>query len=87
MKSEDIREVKKSSPKTGIFTIKLNNGDYYKALRASDGARGYRWQYAYIDKNINRELLDCVVFCKFIPEHYNTDWNPNINYKDYCEWF
>jgi len=30
MNSKDIRKVTKTSPNTGIFTIELNNGDYYK---------------------------------------------------------
>ena len=74
-------------PSIGMFTVKLKNGDYYIALRASDNVRGYRWQYAYIDKNINQELLDHVVVCKFIPENINTEWNPNIKTEDYYEWY
>jgi len=88
MNSKDIVKVTKTSLDTGIFTIELNNGDYYKVIRASDNARGYRWQYAYIDKDISQEALDHVVLCKFIPE-YNTEdyWNCDRNFKDYYEWY
>lgn len=88
MNQEDINKVIKTSPNTGIFTIELNNGDYYKAIRASDNARGYRWQYAYIDKDIGQEALDHVVYCKFIPEYGIDDyWNYDRNFKDYYEWY
>jgi len=88
MNPKDIRKVTKTSPNTGIFTIELNNGDCYKAIRASDNARGYRWQYAYIDKDISQESLDHVVYCKFIPEYGTEDyWNYDRNFKDYYEWY
>jgi len=88
MNPKDIRKVTKTSPNTGIFNIELNNGDYYKATRASDNARGYRWQYAYIDRDISQESLDHVVLCKFIPEYDTEDyWNHNRNFKDYYEWY
>lgn len=88
MKKENIKEVKKLSVKNGQFTIKLYNGDYYQAIRVSDNARGFRWQYAYVDKDTDEELLNNVVLCKFIPE-YGTDdyWNYDINSKDYYEWY
>ena len=87
MNLKDIRKVTKTSLNTGMFTIELNNGDYYKAIRAGDNVRGCRWQYAYVDKDINQELFDCVVVCKFIPENLNKEWNPNIKTKDYYEWY
>jgi len=87
MNLKDIRKVTKTSPNTGIFTVELKNGDYYIALKACDNVRGYRWQYAYIDKDINQELLDHVVVCKFIPENINTEWNPDIKTEDYYEWY
>jgi len=88
MNPKDIRKVIKTSPNTGIYTVELNNGDYYQAIRVSDNARGYRWQYAYIDKNISKMSLDHVVFCKFIPEYGNKDYyNHDRNFKDYYEWY
>jgi len=88
MDLKDIRKATKTSPNTGIFTIELNNGDYYKAIIASDNARGYRWQYAYIDKDISQEALDHVVYCKFIPEYGTEDyWNYDTHYRDYIEWY
>jgi len=85
---EDIHKVIKTSPNTGIFTIELKNGDYYKAISANDNARGYRWQYAYIDRNISKVSLDHVVFCKFIPEYGTEDYyNHDRNFKDYYEWY
>ena len=83
MNPEDIKNVIKTSPNTGIFTIELKNGDYYQAVRANDGARGHRWQYAYIDRDIKKEMLDCVVLPKFI----HKDLNPNTYTEDYLEWY
>ncbi|MDD4188271.1 MAG: hypothetical protein PHX04_05920 [Bacilli bacterium] len=88
MNQEDIKKVTKTSLNTGIFTIELKSGDCYKAVRASDNARGYRWQYAYIDKDISKELLDHVVTSKFIPEYGIDDyWNFDRNLEDYYEWY
>jgi len=88
MEKVNIKAVKKSSVENGQFSIELYNGDYYQAIRASDNARGYRWQYAYIGMDISKELLDHVVLCKFIPEYGTNDyWNYNRNFKDYYEWY
>ena len=82
MNPNDIKRIKKS-PSCGIYTVELHNGDYYKAIKASDNARGYRWQYTYIDTDIDKELLDCVIACKFIPENLDR----NIHIKDCYEWY
>jgi hypothetical protein len=89
MNQDEIKQVKKSSVQTGIFTVELNNGDCYVAVRASDNTRGHRWQYAYIDKNINNDILHNVVLCEFMPEYYITKNEPpeNLNEKDYYEWY
>lgn len=48
------------------YTVVLKNGDIYKALMASDNARGYKWQYAVIDKTIDKKIIDNVILPSFV---------------------
>lgn len=79
MKQEDIKQIRKSKD---TFSIITNNDDYYRAIGASDNARMYRWQYAYIDKDIDEETFESVVLNKFI---YIIDSNKKI--EDCYEWY
>jgi len=89
MKEEDINKVRKSTSKSnGDFTVELKNGDYYKAMKASNNTRAYKWQYAYIDKDISQESLDLFVLFSFIPEYGTEDYyNYDRNLKDYYEYY
>ena len=43
----------------GVFV--LTNGDVYKAVTGNDGARGYRCDYAYIDRFISVDIMNKVI--------------------------
>jgi len=84
MRYGDVKQVKKSRNE---FTIELYSGDRYRALIATDNARGYRWQYAFIDRLISKEMLNNIVIPKFIPKLENGKVNPNIQIEDRYKWF
>jgi hypothetical protein len=83
MRYGDVEEVKRNKD---IFTVRLKNGDYYKALGASDNARGHRWQYAFIDRLISEEILNNVVYTKYIPNQNEVFANSD-NIRDRMKWF
>lgn len=49
IKEEDIAELRRSR-----FTqwLKLKDGSIYKTVVSNSNARGYRWNYAYVDRDI-----------------------------------
>ena len=51
--------------------------------------RALRWQYAYIDKSVSEEVLECIVLPKFIPklEDGTIDFNYDTKIEDHYEWF
>jgi hypothetical protein len=62
------------------YAILLRNGDRYTALQVSDSTRGYKWQYAYIDRNIDRDVLNDIIFSSFQPlDNDFTDFNTKMN--------
>lgn len=65
----------------------MKNGDVYKAIPALQNARGYRWQYAYIDKEIDNEMLHTVILPKYIPERDGNDKEIFKDFKDVCEYY
>lgn len=48
-KKDEIHEINKTS--YSIEAI-MKDGTLYKTVVANDYARGYKWNYAYIDRNI-----------------------------------
>jgi hypothetical protein len=46
------------------FEIRLHNGSRIKFVSGSDNSRGYRYHYAIVDKEINREIFDNVIRAK-----------------------
>lgn len=48
------------------YTVVLKNGDIYKALMASDNIRGYKWQYAIIDKSIDKKIINTLILPNFV---------------------
>jgi hypothetical protein len=52
-------DVDKVSMADGVFV--LTNGDVYKAVTGNDGARGYRCDYAYIDRFMSVDIMDKVI--------------------------
>ena len=82
---DDMRYVDVKDVKKGIndFRVDLKNGDHYIAVGANDSVRGYRWQYAIIDRAIDQETLDTIVFPTFTP-FFNEEL---IVFKDSFEWF
>lgn len=86
MRVGDIKQVRKGY---NDFTVQLKNGDIYIARTASESCRGYKWQYAYIDTLINRDLLYTVILPEFIPKDENGDliMGEKTDVKNYIEWF
>ena len=63
IKYGDIEKVVKSKYE---YTVILKNGCMYRAILASDSARGYKWQYAVIDKLIDKAMVDMVILPSFV---------------------
>lgn len=62
----DVLKVKKSKYE---FEVILKDGTRYRAITASDSARGNKWQFAYIDTLIDDEVINNIVF----PSFYNCE--------------
>ena len=43
------------------FSVEFPNGDYWIAVRASENSRGRACNIAYIDRDIEQELIECVI--------------------------
>ena len=41
--------------------VEFTNGDYWQVVKATDRARGYCCNVAYIDENIQKEIVDMVI--------------------------
>ena len=48
----------------------MSNGDYWKAVKASDSARGYRCNISYIDVNIPHQVINTIIIPKTIAYPY-----------------
>lgn len=55
-----IRIIKCHYTRNGSFA-KFDNGDYWTVRRASDNARGYRWNIAYIERCIDYNIFRTVI--------------------------
>lgn len=44
-----------------MYDIRMKSGQRYIGLSASQGCRGYRYNKAYVDKDIDKEIVDCVI--------------------------
>jgi hypothetical protein len=80
MNPDEIKKVRKSNSE---FAFEMNNGDYYLSLSASDNARGHRWQYAYIDENIDFDTIERII----IPCYRSEDLTSNWNYEGHFEYY
>lgn len=58
-KHGEVHKVKKGR---NSRIVELKNGDVYRAVLASEGARGYRWHYAYIDSLIDSDIVNQVIY-------------------------
>lgn len=59
---------------TGSF-VEFINGDFWQAVRASENQRANRCNVAYIDRNIDQDIINCVIrpaitLNPFQAEHY-----------------
>ena len=67
MKYGEVNRVNKNSFN---FTVELKNGDLYIALLTFEGAKGYKWDYAYIDYLIDRKILYDIIFPACLYDRY-----------------
>lgn len=58
MKYGDIKTMHQSMNET---YVELKNGDTYQALCASENARGYKCDKAYVNKEIDSEIVDRII--------------------------
>lgn len=79
-----VKEVRKSSYE---FVVILKNGDIYKAVTTSDKARGIKWQYAYIDSTIDKQLVDNIILPSFIPRLVNGEYDASAKIEDGIIWY
>ena len=67
IKDENIYKYFKSSILGN--SIELTDGCLFKSIALNHNIRGYKWQYAYIDKNIDNKILEDVILASFIPKN------------------
>ena len=41
--------------------VEFNNADFWQAVYAGNGQRANRCNIAYIDRNINQNIIDCII--------------------------
>ena len=63
MRYGDVSKVRKSS---FDFVVELKNGDIFQAVIASDNVKGRKWDYAYIDMNIDSEIIQQIILPCYI---------------------
>lgn len=81
----NVKQVKRS---VANLEVESFNGVYYKAVCVDDDAKGLRWQYAYIDRDIEKETLNNIIFPNFLPKDNNGKiLTKEINIDDYYEWY
>jgi hypothetical protein len=59
MKYKDIKHVRKSKQE---MEVELTDGTIYQVVSASDNSRGYRCQKAYVQRSIDYEILDNIIY-------------------------
>lgn len=64
VKGEEVRFVHRSEY---WFTVELMNGTQYRASLANDGARGYGWDYAFIDNMVSISKLEQIILPSGLP--------------------
>ena len=85
LKYSEIQQVRRSSNE---FSIYLYNGDRYLARGGYESARGYKWNYAYIDIDISGEIIDNVILPAFRPPIKSFAGSlGEFKTSDYYEWF
>jgi hypothetical protein len=57
---KDIKHIWKSD-KQGELEVELKDGTTYKVVSASDNSRGYRCDKAYVEKSVDKEIIDCII--------------------------
>lgn len=67
MKYGKVNRVNKNSFN---FTVELKNGDLYIALLAFEGAKGHKWDYAYIDHRIDKEIVNNIILPGCLHSNY-----------------
>lgn len=55
---ESIYNIRKSS---NSYSVKFPNGDYWIAVGASENSRGRACNIAYIDQDIDDEIIACII--------------------------
>ena len=66
---DDVHRVMKSRNE---FIVELKNGDVYKAIVARDYVRGFKWDYAIIDNDIEPSVRDNIIFPSFKMNIYDS---------------
>lgn len=84
MRHGDVVDVRKSNYE---FVVILNNGDVYRAVCASNTARGIKWQYAYIDSVIDEDIMDEVILPSFAPRYLSNGYDVEVKVLDRIKWY
>lgn len=65
---DDILEMKITKDN---YQVTLKDGTLYKAVPATESARGLKCQKVYIQRGIDEEIINCVILPKVIPNLIN----------------
>ena len=55
------KEIKKVIKSRENYIVELHNGKRYQVVSASQSSRGFRCSKAYVSKDVDKEILDCVI--------------------------
>ncbi len=58
IKREDIEQIKKSKED---MSVRLKNGIIYQTALASESSRGCKYHKAYVEKNIDKEIVEDII--------------------------
>lgn len=56
-----FKEIKSTRINSCDYLVELKDGTIYQVVSASDGSRGHKCNQAYVDRNIDTEIVDNVI--------------------------
>lgn len=67
----DVHNFRKSKHDMQLL---LKNGDIYTTVTGNESSKGHKWHYAYIDKDINIDILNEVILPSGINDDYDYEF-------------
>ncbi len=57
----DIRDRMETIQTSGVYSVRFKNGDLFTATDSLEGAKASRWDYAYIDGLLSKDVVKYII--------------------------